>query len=165
MTPQQSPNPYQECKLVGGSTYTFPGEPIPKGRPRSTRSGHTYTPARTKQAEDAIRWELIAGCAKPIVGPVQVALYFHCKSKTADLDNLVKLCLDACQKPKGSTARTGYLWENDRQVCRIVAEVERGSSEPETRLVVSAYDGTLHEQLQRITEIGQEIENQRGTAA
>ena len=116
--------------------YTFPGEPVPKGRPRSTRSGHTYTPARTKQAEDAIRWELNTQGANPTSEPVQVALYFHCKSQTADLDNLVKLVLDAAQ---------GFLWENDRQVCRIVAEVERGSSEPGTRLVVSAFEQTFED--------------------
>jgi Holliday junction resolvase RusA-like endonuclease len=117
------------------TTYIFPGEPVPKGRPRSTHSGHTYTPTRTKQGEEAIRWELKAQGAKPIDQPTLVAvnLQFRCKSKTADLDNLVKLVLDAAQ---------GFLWENDRQVCRIVAEVERGSSEPETRLVVSAYEHT-----------------------
>jgi len=108
-------------------TFTFPGEPVPKGRPRSNRSGHTYTPARTKQAEDAIRWQLKAQGAKPTSEPVEVVFHFSCKSKTADLDNLVKLCLDACQ---------GFLWENDRQVCRIVAEVERGAAEPQTQLLV-----------------------------
>ena len=112
------------------TTFTFPGEPVPKGRPRSSMSGRTYTPRRTKDADDAIRWELQAQWMKPTSEPVQVALYFHCKSQTADLDNLVKLVLDAAQ---------GFLWENDRQVCRIVAEVERGSSEPETRLAVSAF--------------------------
>jgi len=140
------------------TVYTFPGEPVPKGRPRSTRSGHTYTPVRTKRAEDAIRWELKAQGAKPTSEPVQVALYFHCKSQTADLDNLIKLVLDAAN---------GYLYDDDRQVYRIVAEIERGASEPETRLAVSSintrYKRTRHEHLRRITELGQEIES--GAAA
>ena len=100
------------------------------------RNGHTYTPRRTVEAERAIHTYLMAQHARPTSEPVQVALYFHCKSQTADLDNLVKLVLDAAQ---------GFLWENDKQVCRIVAEVERGSSEPGTRLAVSAFEQTYED--------------------
>ncbi len=107
-------------------TYTFPGEPVPKGRPRSTRT-HTYTPLRTRQAEEAIRWQLKAQGATPTTKPVEVVLHFACKSQTADLDNLVKTYLDAAQ---------GFLWQNDRQVHRIVAELERGAAEPQTQLLV-----------------------------
>ena len=124
---------YGETLVRDSAIYTFPGEPVPKGRPRTMRNGHTYTPRRTVEAERAIHTYLMAQRARPTSGPVQVALYFHCKSQTADLDNLVKLVLDAAQ---------GFLWENDRQVCRIVAEVERGSSKPETRLAVSAFEQT-----------------------
>jgi Holliday junction resolvase RusA-like endonuclease len=108
-------------------SFTFPGEPVPKGRPRSNRSGHTYTPTRTKQAEDAIRWELKAQGAKPTSEPVFVTVCFDCKSATSDLDNLLKLVLDAAQ---------GLLYENDRQVVEIHVYLERGVEKPETRLIV-----------------------------
>lgn len=114
--------------------YVFPGEPVPKGRPRSNRSGHTYTPARTKQAEEAIRWQLKAQGAKPTSEPVYVTVCFDCKSATSDLDNLLKLVLDASQD---------LLFENDRQVVEIHAYLERGSDHPETRLVVEPIEQTL----------------------
>jgi hypothetical protein len=34
--------------------FVHDGEPIPKGRPRTTRTGHTYTPKRTADAESAL---------------------------------------------------------------------------------------------------------------
>jgi Holliday junction resolvase RusA-like endonuclease len=118
------------------TVYTFPGEPVPKGRPRHDQ-GRWHTPTRTENAEKAIRWELKAQHAKLTGEPVRVELDFRCKSQTADLDNLVKLVLDACQ---------GFLWANDKQVCQISAEVERGVSDPKTILhVVERPDEELQE--------------------
>lgn len=31
--------------------FTIEGAPVPKGRPRFTRTGHTFTPAKTRQYE------------------------------------------------------------------------------------------------------------------
>jgi len=114
-------------------TFTFPGEPIPKGRPRKDR-GHWHTPARTEKAENSIRWQLKAAHVTPTSEPVAVELHYRCKSHTADLDNLIKLTLDAA---------TGYLWEDDRQVWQIIAEVERGSSNPETVISVTRVEQSL----------------------
>ena len=37
-------------------TFTIPGDPVGKGRPRfSNRSGHAYTPQRTTEYEDKVR--------------------------------------------------------------------------------------------------------------
>lgn len=33
------------------------GAPVPKGRPRFMRNGHTYTPEKTRQAEAYVRAE------------------------------------------------------------------------------------------------------------
>ena len=35
-------------------TFTVPGIPVGKGRPRFTKDGHTYTPWKTRQYEDKV---------------------------------------------------------------------------------------------------------------
>lgn len=54
----------------------IPGKPTPKGRPRFTKQGRTYTDAKTKLAEQAIltAWLLTAGKRAPHAGPVFVEL-------------------------------------------------------------------------------------------
>lgn len=106
---------------------TIPGEPIPKGRPRTTASGRTYTPRRTEDAETALSWDLkIARKRQCIDGSVSVEMHFHCASPhPADLDNLVKLVLDAANH---------ILWTDDQQVTHIAASVERGADEPRTEI-------------------------------
>ncbi len=50
----------------------------------------------------------------PLVGPVQVRIVVHFQpGTTADLSNRIKVLEDALQ---------GVAYENDRQVCRLVAE-------------------------------------------
>lgn len=36
-------------------TFIIPGEPVAKGRPRMTRSGHVYTPSKTRLYEEHVR--------------------------------------------------------------------------------------------------------------
>lgn len=89
------------------TAYSFyvAGVPVPKGRPRLGRGGHTYTPARTEEWENTIRvafrqafpgaYPIPAGCAvavrvdvfAPGDGP-------RCKIR-GDVDNFVKAALDA----------------------------------------------------------------------
>lgn len=55
---------------------TIDGKPIPKARPRFTRTGRTYTDAKTKTAEQAIRsaWLTQVGNRSPHVGPVSMTM-------------------------------------------------------------------------------------------
>ena len=89
--------------------------PIPKGRPRFTRSGHSYTPKRTKDYEKLIKTVAQDNVSKGdcFTTPVQVNANFYFQvpksynqSKKddcfngvvlpkADLDNLLKSLLDA----------------------------------------------------------------------
>ena len=110
---------------------TVPGDPVAKGRPRRSRYG-AYTPERTRIHEDAVRWILKAACEEPIVGAVKLGLTFTLsipkswsrKKREAaiinpwhtgkpDLDNLVKLLLDAAN---------GVLWDDDAQVAVLSAQ-------------------------------------------
>lgn len=88
---------------------TVLGQPIPKGRPRFTRSGHTYTPQRTKDYEKLIRSHLPDIHFSDVVHVEIIAIFkrpqrLNRKSdpdglihhdKRPDLDNVIKAVLDA----------------------------------------------------------------------
>lgn len=122
--------------------FTYHGEPIGKGRPRVTaRQGkfaHAYTPKKTKDYEDAIRFEFIASnCEKMPVyekdTPLQARMTFAFSvpksypkkkreaclkgeashTKRPDTDNLIKSVLDAL---------VGAAFEDDASVVKVVAE-------------------------------------------
>ena len=79
--------------------FTIPDDPKPKGRPRFTRGGRTYTPIRTVQAEAVIRQIVTELEVKPFTVPVGVEASFFCKTlRRTDGDNLMKLVLDACNE-------------------------------------------------------------------
>ena len=113
-------------------------EGVPKGRPRLTRSGHAYTPAKTKKFET-----LVAKCARfamsrhgayPIEGaPVAVSLLFYYEPPTSwskrrkleviekgavpkftkpDTDNLEKAVLDGMN---------GIVYKDDALISTLVS--------------------------------------------
>lgn len=89
------------------------GEPKPKGRPRFTRSGHAYTPKETKEAEQVIidAWEKVN--SPKLDGELLVKCEFHVGTKRRkDLDNMLKLVLDALNK---------RAFDDDSQIVRIEA--------------------------------------------
>lgn len=111
-------------------TITIPGQPIGKGRPRATRGGRMYTPAKTANTEAFVK--LCAMQALPEkyvidVNPLFVAVEAVCdipaswsrkKRETAlagvsrptgkpDLDNIAKLYCDALN---------GIVWKDDSQI-------------------------------------------------
>lgn len=108
----------------------IPLSPVPKGRPRFTKTGRVYTPAKTKEYEKAVaayareKWK-----QQPTTNEVflEVVFYLHrpqrlmrnylpegpvpCPCKP-DLDNLIKAIKDALN---------GILWADDGQVTKILA--------------------------------------------
>ena len=79
--------------------FEFAGEPKSKGRPRMTKTGHTYTPKKTRQAEVAVQlaWELSGG--QKLNGPLVLQCQFYVGTKRRkDIDNLVKTVQDALNK-------------------------------------------------------------------
>lgn len=113
-------------------------EPVPKGRPRFTKSGHTYTPKATREFEAAVRFAFMSStCEKlPVYAkdvPIIVEALFGksvpkglSKKKTAmylsgqvspvrrpDLDNYLKAVLDGLN---------GCAFEDDSQIIRTIAE-------------------------------------------
>lgn len=118
------------------------GEPVGKGRPRVTagrgKFAHAYTPKKTKDYEDSVRFAFMATTDAPMpIYPREISLEAHmtiamsipksyskkkteqCRTgiivpnKKPDIDNVVKSILDACN---------GYCFEDDSQIVRLKAE-------------------------------------------
>lgn len=107
------------------TTFVVPGKPIAKARPRMTRNGHVYTPAKTTAQERAIAQIAGARFSKPVSGPVRLTVWVTfktpkswTKAKTAehvhrphtqkpDADNILKLVKDALN---------GTAYHDDAQV-------------------------------------------------
>ena len=93
----------------------FPFDPVAKGRPKFTRTGHAYTPKKTSDYEKAIRDYYQEEGGELFVGPIEVKLVFQMPvpkgypkraikqieegslkhTKRPDLDNMAKAILDA----------------------------------------------------------------------
>lgn len=113
-------------------SFTLFGDPVSKGRPRTGRTGHHYTPERTRKAEKAIRDAVIDLVDSPYDGPVAISVTFYCKTKRrTDLDNLEKLLCDAIQ---------GVLISDDHWIWRKRSELHRGAvgEQPRTEVRLEA---------------------------
>lgn len=101
-------------------------KPIPKGRPRMTRRGRVYTPARTLESENVIRTaytgpkyegDVILICTFSKDG-ISINLQNITQGNTklrGDLDNYIKLLMDGLN---------GVAWTDDKQVTVIVGSKE-----------------------------------------
>lgn len=141
--------------------FTYHGEAVGKGRPRVTASrgkfAHAYTPQKTKDFENAIRFEFIASnCeqmpvykreqslkAAVLIGASIPKSYSKKKqalcrdgiivpAKKPDVDNVLKAVFDALQ---------GYAYEDDSQIVVIHAE-KIYSQEPFVEVVLDEYKRT-----------------------
>ena len=121
--------------------FTYYGEAVGKGRPRYSKRGdyvHTYTPQKTKNFEDAIRFEFMSSnCeampvydrekslkAEVIVGVSIPSSYskkkqalcrdgFISPTKKPDIDNILKSIFDALN---------GFAFADDVQIVKVIAE-------------------------------------------
>ena len=127
--------------------FTYHGEAVGKGRPRVTARGgkyaHAYTPKKTKDFEDAIRFEFMAsncepmpvyprektlkaeiliGCSIPKSYPKYKQALCRCRfiapNKQPDLDNILKSIFDALQGGDSG----GYAFADDSQIVKVIAE-------------------------------------------
>lgn len=108
-------------------------EPVAKGRPRMTKTGHTYTPAATRDAESTVTAQFLslAYPDMPFRKPLSVVIDFYFSRPRSrkheryhttrpDLDNLAKLVLDC---------GNGIIWEDDKQIVHLSVSKHYCSSE------------------------------------
>lgn len=114
-------------------TFTIPGAPVGKGRPRMTKTGHVYTPQATLDYEELVRTSYLAAAhGEPIPAghpvAVQIMAYYPLRKKETkknraakldgtqrptlkpDCDNLIKAVLDALN---------GLAYHDDAQVVEL----------------------------------------------
>lgn len=124
------------------------GQPVAKGRPRMTRSGIAFTPAKTRkwEADARILARQQMAARAPLTGPLvceveavfpaptswpawkrELALRGQIAHTTRpDADNLAKSAKDACN---------GIVWTDDAQVCALVAR-KRYGAKPGVSIIV-----------------------------
>jgi Holliday junction resolvase RusA-like endonuclease len=109
--------------------FTVEGQPLPKQRARVPKSGRSYTPARTQEAENKIKLlARQAGARTPMAGPVSlVARFFREDATAVDLDNMVKLLADGCN---------GIVWNDDAQVVELCATKLVDREHPRTEVEI-----------------------------
>lgn len=109
-----------------------PGEPVGKGRPRHTRQGHTYTPAKTRDYERDIR--AIVAQAYPNFTPLECALkvvvlaYMSIPKSASGKKRVAMLAQEVwpTKKPdadnlfKTLDALNGLIWRDDSQIVSAV---------------------------------------------
>ena len=119
-------------------TFCIPGEPVGKGRPRfDMRSGHAYTPAKTRTYEELVRWSYRGGPF--FTGAVRMKVTAYLKvpqhltqarlasiengetpTKKPDADNILKAVADALN---------GLAYKDDSQITTVTV-YKRWSVDP-----------------------------------
>jgi Holliday junction resolvase RusA-like endonuclease len=116
-------------------TFTIPGQPVAKGRPKFARRGGfvtTYTPEKTMNYENLVKMAATDAMEgdHPSVGPIALEIFLLmqipaswskkkqgqaiygsvCATKKPDADNILKGIKDGCN---------GIVWRDDAQVVQI----------------------------------------------
>lgn len=132
----------------------IPYAPVAKARPRMAKTGHAYTPEKTRQYEKIVQFcfnRKYSCMQQPLTDkPVSVTLLFYMpipksfsKKKIAelrqnkmvcpkkpDIDNLTKAVLDALN---------GRAYKDDNQIVELFARKEYGE-QPRTEIFISFKD-------------------------
>lgn len=110
--------------------FSIPGEPVAKARPRFTRNGHAYTPAKTRTYEEIVRLHATQAMKgkKLLTGAVEMSIWAYfpipksfnkdkreqaksgelAHTKKPDWDNVGKIVADGCNR---------IIYNDDAQVC------------------------------------------------
>lgn len=129
-------------------------EPVPKGRPRFTRTGHAYTPKKTKLFEDKLKFEFMAqNCERTPVYtkdiPIVVEAIFAKSIPKSWTRKRKESCLrgeilptsrpDVDNYLKTLDALIGLAYEDDSQIVKTIAE-KRYAEEPYVEIRIYAKD-------------------------
>lgn len=134
--------------IVKKLEFIVPGDPVSKGRPRFTRSGHTFTPEATVRYENLVRVSFSEQYPNhtPLSQGISLTVhsYFRVpaswskkkamqalsgeiqKTTKPDLDNVLKAITDGLN---------GVAWADDAQINHIQA-TKRYSDRPRTEVII-----------------------------
>lgn len=121
-----------------GVTFIIPGKPFAKQRPRMTRAGHVFTPAKTRRFEDVVRAIAVETFPEPIQGPVRLTIVaVFCPAKSwSKRRRLEALGMPHTQKPDvdnigkaicGGLNRVAFA--DDSQISRLDLRKQWGEDE------------------------------------
>jgi crossover junction endodeoxyribonuclease RusA len=86
-------------------SFTIPGQPVPKGRPRLGKGGNVFTPKKTRSYEYAVGMVAAAACAAarwnaqpPAKSYAVILRVFTVSARRQDLDNVTKCLLDGMNR-------------------------------------------------------------------
>jgi crossover junction endodeoxyribonuclease RusA len=112
-------------------SFTVPGQPISKSRPRISPQGGMYNPTETKDAEELIQAyyrQAAPGTQMDEESYWRVDCVFYTANKAKrDLDNLAKLVLDAL---------SGLIWKDDCRVWTLNLCRQMDKDKPRTEITV-----------------------------
>lgn len=112
------------------------GEPIVKSRARVVRNGsRSYTPDKTRHAQAALAMTLRRSIPRFTGNVVIVCIFRRPNRQRCDVDNLLKLVLDA-----GTQAG---LWEDDSQVTALVGILEHDPDDPRSTICFSHHESSM----------------------
>lgn len=132
-------------------TFTVPGPPVPKARPRMTRTGHVFTPATTVEFERRVRAaaelagvpRLVCGVAIDVVAFVPRVVPSKKGNRNvayrADGDNLLKAVIDALNpiRRKRAEVEPGLAWHDDAQVTDARVRKRLDPHRPRTEVTIT----------------------------
>lgn len=99
----------------------IPGRPVPKGRPRFSKTGHAYTPQRTREYEELVGWKVREIMKEPLQGNVALHIRVYVKRNVfPDIDNIAKSCMDGMN---------GIAYKDDKQVSYLTIQRLKGNEE------------------------------------
>ena len=113
-------------------TFTVPGCPVPKARPRLGKGGHTFTPGKTVEYESAVRAYAARAIGRSTwirLGTFEVEIVFYVPDNIhRDLDNLAKSVLDALNT---------IAWMDDSQVTDLILHKRVDKAKPRARIAIA----------------------------
>ena len=117
-------------------TFTVPGNPKAKGRPRFARRGNfvkTYTDAKTASYEDQIRFYALQamGSAEPLESAVSVFIYIRCPIPASYSKKRSKACIEQEERPTKKPD-----WDN---CAKIICDAMNGVVIKDDSQIVDAY--------------------------
>ena len=113
------------------TTFTVPGQPVPKARARTVR-GHSYTPEPTRRYERAVAVLAQAAGLRPTTAPIVLTVVAYMGDRRRrDVDNIAKAIQDALN---------GVAYADDSQIVDLHAHKRIDRDYPRAVVTVEEAD-------------------------